>query len=472
MVALPIRNPRTGAIEGTFAGADATLVRERANQLRQAQPAFAGLAMGDRAALLLLWAEALRKRHAALLAALCADTGRHRVEELEIQAAIGGIERWARSGTTPEPQSGRSRALPSVRYVCERVPYALTGVISPWNFPLLLSLIDAVPALLAGSAVLIKPSEVTPRFVEPLRASIRDVPALAAVLDVMPGDGNTGAAVVDVADIVCFTGSVATGRKVARAAAERLVPVFLELGGKDPLIVLPDSDLERTTDAALRASVQATGQACQSIERVYVHDSQHDAFVDLLVAKAQALALNTPDIRQGHLGPIIFDRQAEVIAAQLADAIARGACVRTGGQVETHEGGRWLRPTVLTDVTHQMTIMREETFGPIIPVMRYRSVDEAVALANDSEFGLSAAVIGPDLDLALAVASRIDVGAVSINDAGLTSLVHDAEKQSFKHSGLGGSRMGPAGLDRFFRKKAILIQEGPALSMAMLAESP
>ncbi len=472
MQPLPIRNPRTGVIEGTFAATDPNEVARRADALRLAQPGFAALSIEERSALLVEWAKNLRLLQTTLLAALVADTGRHRIEEIELQAAIAGIERWARFGPgLLDVREGRSAAVPSVRYRTQRISYALTGVISPWNFPLLLSLIDTVPALLAGSAVLIKPSEVTPRFVEPLLASIRNVPVLSDVLDVILGGGATGAALVDVADIVCFTGSVATGRKVARAAAERLIPVFLELGGKDPLIVLPGSDLDRASDAALRASIQATGQACQSIERVYVHECQHDEFVDRLVAKAQAMELNTPQLRHGHIGPLIFDRQADVIAAQLEDAIKKGAKIACGGNIEHWQGGCWLKPTVLTEVTHAMSIMRDETFGPVIPVMRYGDVDEAVRLANDSEFGLSAAVIGPDEALSLAVAERLEAGAVSVNDAGLTSFVHEAEKQSFKHSGLGGSRMGPSGLERFFRRKAILIQEGAPIPMSLFAEN-
>jgi acyl-CoA reductase-like NAD-dependent aldehyde dehydrogenase len=331
-------------------------------------------------------------------------------------------------------------------------------------------MLDTIPALLAGCAVLVKPSEVTPRFVAPLMASLRDFPELASVLAFVTGDGPTGAAVIEQVDAVCFTGSVATGRKVAEACARRFIPVFLELGGKDPAIVLDSAHPDRAAATVLRASVQATGQACQSLERVYVDARLEAAFLERLVARAEAVTLNYPDIHRGQIGPLIFARQAEIIATQLADAVSRGARILTGGKIENHGGGVWLRPTVVTAVTHEMALMTEETFGPVMPVVGYQGIDEAVRLANDSVYGLSAAVLG-DEATALAVARRLNVGAVSINDGGLTTEVFDAEKNAFNLSGLGASRMGPSGLLRFLRKKALLIQRGTARDMSSLDEA-
>jgi acyl-CoA reductase-like NAD-dependent aldehyde dehydrogenase len=349
------------------------------------------------------------------------------------------------------------------------VPYGLVGVISPWNFPFLLSMLDTIPALLAGCAVLVKPSEVTPRFVAPLMASVREFPELAGVLAFVTGDGQTGAALIEQVDAVCFTGSVATGRRVAEACARRFIPAFLELGGKDPVIVLDSADPDRAAAVVLRASVQATGQACQSLERVYVHERVAAAFIGRLVARAEAVPLNYPDGRRGQVGPLIFARQAEIIAGQLADAVAKGARILTGGAIETHGGGLWLRPTVVTGVTHDMTLMTEETFGPVMPVMPFRDAAEAVRRANDSVYGLSAAVIGDEAE-ALDVARQLNVGAVSINDGGLTTEVFDAEKNAFNLSGLGASRMGPSGLLRFLRRKALLIQHGTPRDMSSLDE--
>jgi acyl-CoA reductase-like NAD-dependent aldehyde dehydrogenase len=356
--------------------------------------------------------------------------------------------------------------LPQLRFRSQLAPYELVGVISPWNFPMLLSMIDAIPALVAGCSVAIKPSEVTPRFIEPLRATIEAVPALCEVLAILPGDGATGAALIDEVDAICFTGSVRTGRVVAEAAARNFIPAFLELGGKDPAIITASADLECAASATLRASVFNTGQACQSLERIYVEEPVYQPFVARLVKLAQAVTLNYPDIHQGQLGPLIFERQAEIIAEQIADALAQGAQVLTGGEIETLGGGLWIRPTVMTNVNHEMKLMTEETFGPIMPVMRFTTIDKAIQLANDSQYGLSAAVFAGAEAEAEVIARQINAGAISINDGALTGLMYEAEKNSFKFSGLGGSRMGPSGMRRFFRQKALIFQTGQPATLA------
>jgi acyl-CoA reductase-like NAD-dependent aldehyde dehydrogenase len=220
---------------------------------------------------------------------------------------------------------------------------------------------------------------------------------------------------------------------------------------------------------ALRASVLATGQACQSLERVYVDRRIYQPFVDQLVAKARKVELNWPDLHAGHIGPFIWGRQGDIVAAQLADAEKKGARVLCGGKIEDH-GGKWLAPTVLVDVKHDMAIMQEETFGPVIPVIPYDSVDEAVALANDGDYGLSAGVMAGTLEEAEQIGRRIDAGGVSLNDGSLTALMHEAEKNSFKLSGLGGSRMGPAGYLRFFRTKVLIHQTGTPMTIDMIDE--
>jgi aldehyde dehydrogenase (NAD+) len=334
-----------------------------------------------------------------------------------------------------------------------------------------MSLVDAVPALLAGCAVIVKPSEVAPRFVEPLRRTLARVPELAAVLEYVLGGPETGRALIDSVDAVCFTGSVSTGRQVAEQCGRRLIPAFLELGGKDPVIVTADADLERATEAVLRGAVFATGQMCFSIERVYVQAAIHDEFVSRLVEKCEAIELNYPDIQAGHIGPFILPRQAQVIDAQIDDALARGARVVTGGKSQRLGGGNYMRPTVLTDVNHGMAIMQEETFGPVIPVMRYETIDEAVNLANDSVFGLSAAVIAATEAAAAAVAERVQAGGVSLQDTTLNGAVlRDAEKTSFKHSGVGPSRIGPRALTRFLRQQALITNVGACTTLESLGE--
>ena len=462
-------NPRGGAGH-RFQAATAAEVIDAAQQLRAAQPDWAALGVDERLSALGVWCEALRAKGPELVAALAEDTGRVLLSEAELDGALRRIEHWRSKSPAllSEPSRGVSESAPSVCYEHRRDPLGLVAVISPWNFPLLLMLIDAVPALAAGCAVLAKPSEHTPRFVEPLMETVRWVPALASVFQCLPGGPETGAAALDAVDAVCFTGSVATGRKVGARAGERLIPAFLELGGKDPLIVLDDADVEQAADIALRGSVIATGQACQSIERVYVHRSLHDAFIAKLVSAASAVTLNTERVDCGHLGPFIDPRQAQRVEAQVEDALDRGATRHCGGLVR-RDGGAWCAPVVLTGVHHGMRLYQEETFGPVLPVMPFAYDDEAVELANDSEFGLSAAVLGAQAH-ALSVAARLRAGAVSINDAGLTSQVSDVEKDSYGVSGVGRSRMGPSGLLRFLRRQALLVQTAPAVPLDAFKE--
>jgi acyl-CoA reductase-like NAD-dependent aldehyde dehydrogenase len=415
------------------------------------------------------WSAELVAHAGAIGAADGADTGGCHTSQFTAFIAVANINGWCEdaAGVLERAHvSGPSLTMSTVDIRSQLVPYPLVGVISPWNAPMMLSLLDAVPALFAGSAVLLKPSEVTPRFVEPLMHTVRRVPELAEVFDVVLGDGRTGQDLIAQVDLICFTGSVPNGRKVAVACAERLIPCFLELGGKDPAIVTASADLDRATTAVLRGGVYATGQVCYSVERVYVHASIHDAFVAELVRKASQVRLNDRDPLDGHIGPFIFVRQPEIVEAHLREAMQKGAKILTGGVTETLGGGLYMRPTVVTEVDHTMRLMREETFGPVLPVMRYRSVDEAIALANDTEFGLTASVIAGDEAEAVSLAERINAGSVFVQDTFLTfAKLRKVGTNSFGVSGLGGSRTGPESIMRFLRRKAILINHGAPTSI-------
>ena len=266
-----------------------------------------------------------------LINALVTDTGRLSESVIEVDSFISSIDRWC--GLAPEMFSTehRTTAVPFIRLEQQLVPYPLVGVISPWNFPLLLSAIDTIPALLAGCAVIVKPSEIAPRFMEPLAKTIASVPELRDILAYVAGAGDTGAALIENVDLVCFTGSVATGRKVGEAAARRFIPAFLELGGKDPAIVLASADIELATSAILWGSVVNAGQSCLSIERIYVAESIFDNFVEKLVAKAKNLKLVYPSVKEGQIGPIIAEKQADIIAEHLQDAVKKGAIIHCGG---------------------------------------------------------------------------------------------------------------------------------------------
>jgi acyl-CoA reductase-like NAD-dependent aldehyde dehydrogenase len=262
---------------------------------------------------------------------------------------------------------------------------------------------------------------------------------------------------VTAADYISFTGSVPNGRKVAEACARRLIPCDMELGGKDPLIVLASANIEDAVSAALRGAVTSTGQVCFSIERIYVDAAIHDDFVERLRLRADRVRINHPDPMDGQIGPFIAARQAEIVDAHIDDALAKGATLVAGGKSFTLDGGKYMRPTILTGVDHGMLIMREETFGPVMPVMRFRDADEAVRLANDTGYGLSAAVMAGTEEEALAVAGRVDAGNVSVQDAFLTFYAGEADSDSFGASGVAGQRHG---ITRYLRRQALLVNGG------------
>lgn len=456
---LTVRNPRTGADDFSIvpaSGADLDRIVARA---RHAQPAWEAAGLDGRIAALARWRDAVAAARDDLIAAVSVDTGR-RAESLREADNIGKwIDRWSNAARQALAPRMTQTSNPAFQATSGFMAIPVLGVISPWNFPMSLSLMDAIPALLAGCAVVIKPSEVTPRFVAPLVRTLADIPELAGIVTYVQGDGATGAALVDRVDGICFTGSTATGRKVAAQAGARLIPCFVELGGKDAAIVLEGSDIERATSAILTGATLGTGQQCYSIERIYVARPLHDAFVTRLVEKARKLRLAHPDPTDGQIGPLIFAPQAEIIHAQLRDARAKGAQVHCGGAIETHGGGLWIAPTVLTGVTHDMAVMRDETFGPLMPVMAFDGAEQAVALANDSIYGLSGAVFGPRA-MAMQVAARMRAGAVCVNDAGATPFfIGDTSvcgSDAFGCSGLGGTRRGPDSILRFVRRKLML----------------
>ncbi len=459
---LGVRNPRTGQIDYWITPPTASELADLCARLRQGQPGWWRLGLAQRIQVMQRWKEIVLEHRDELIAALSTDTGRLRESVIEVDSVPLMIDWWSR--VAPEVLSTGQEQLTSISFIRMRrefVPYPLVGVISPWNVPLALSLIDTIPALLAGCAVVVKPSEVTPRFIRPLTHTIELVPELRQVLQFVEGGGETGAALIEYIDLVCFTGGVKTGRQVAEAAARRFIPAFLELGGKDPAVVLASADIELATSAILWGATSNAGQNCLAIERIYVAESIFDRFVEQLVDKAQRVRLAYPSFEDGELGPIIAERQAAIIQEHLQDAVQKGAMVHCGGTIEHLGGGLWCRPTVLTHVNHSMKVMTEETFGPLMPVMPFATVEEAIHLANDTIYGLSAAVFAGSEDEARAVAESLDAGSISINDAALTAVVREAEKNSFKASGLGGSRMGPSAIKRFVRQKALLIKKEP-----------
>ena len=453
---IEVRNPRTGKFDYVIVPPPPKLLSQQCHRLRRGQIIWQKLAVEERIASLKQWKQAILSERTQLTEALVSDTGRLSTSIMEIDSFLANIDKWCNLAPQLLQSTAKNTSIPFISLQQTAVPYPLVGVISPWNFPLSLSTIDTIPALLAGCAVIVKPSEITPRFVAPLMTTVNNIPQLREVLNFVEGGSQTGAALIEDVELICFTGSVETGRLVAENAAINFIPAFLELGGKDPAIVLESADLDLATSAILWASVTNTGQSCSAIERIYVAESIFEEFYHQLVTKAHQLKLAYPTIDSGEIGPIISEKQAAIINDHLQDAILKGALIHCGGKVEELGGGWWCRPTVITQVNHSMQVMTEETFGPIMPVMSFANLEEAINLANDSIYGLSAAVFAESDELAIEVANQIEAGTISINDAGLSSLINEGDRNAFKFSGLGGSRIGTMGLNRFLRKKAFL----------------
>lgn len=455
-----VRNPRTGKNDYRFEILSEDQVQTHCHTLRSHQKHWVEAGIEYRIETLQQWKQKVLLHKQQLIEALCADTGRKWESLLEADLVASSIDRWCNIAreffVTP---AKKNSSIPFIQLQQDLVPFDLVGVISPWNFPLLLSLIDTIPALLAGCAVIVKPSEITPRFIAVLQKIIQQSGSLKDVLLYVEGEGSIGAAMVNHCDLICFTGSTATGKKVYDAASKKMIPVFLEMGGKDPAIVLPTADVELASSSVLWGSTANAGQSCLSIERVYVHDTVYDAFISLLVTKASRLKLNAHNINEGEIAPIIFEKQVDIINSHLKDAIKKGAKILYGNeQCEQINGGWYCKPTIVANVNHTMKLMQEETFGPIIPVMKFSSTEEAIKLANDTIYGLSGAVFAGTIEEAMQVGKQITGGAISINDCALTAVMHEGEKNSFKLSGIGGTRMGPSAIKRFMRQKVFIIK--------------
>ena len=455
-----VRNPWTGQIDFEFEEPTSEFLAGECTRLRQGQKIWMGWNVGTRILALQAFARSLQKHQQTIIDCLQEDTGRVRIAALEFDLTIEALERACRLGPgvlQESPPLDTGQDMISARQ--QSVPYGLMLNIAPWNFPLLLSLLDVFPALVAGNAAIIKPSEVTPRWVSAVQGALTEVPELAAVLGIAVGTGVTGAKLIDLVDVLSFTGSIATGRKVATTAAANFIPAYLELGGNDPAIVLNTADIDFAAEKILWSCTTASGQACQSLERVYVDSRIADAFIDKISALAREVTINYPQKENGFIGPFIFEKQADIVASHLADAVEKGAKILTGGKIIDH-GGEWLEATVLTGVNHEMKIMTEETFGPVVPIHRFSGEAEAIELANDTHYGLSASVFAGTTDEGQRIARRIEAGAVSINDASLTSRVHSVEHESFRLSGMGRSRFGDEGIARYVRTKAIFENVG------------
>ncbi len=463
---IAVENPATGETIASVPELGAGQVGEMAAAARAAQPAWAELGFEERGEVLLAASRWLVANAERVVATIVAETGRPADETqfAEISYGLSALQFWARQAPAYLADEQIESASPIVRgrrMVVRYAPLGLVGVIGPWNYPLNNSFGDCIPALAAGNAVLLKPSEVTPLTSLVLAEMLVESGLPEDVFQVATGRGETGAALIDEADFVMFTGSVETGKKVMAQAAQTLTPVSLELGGKDPMIVLADADLERAANAAVSYGLNNSGQVCISVERIYVEDQVHDEFIDRVVAKVEALRQGPPgEPGTVDVGAIIFPAQIDLIEAHVRDAVDKGARVVTGG--ERGPGpGRFYRPTVLAEVDHSMRCMVEETFGPTLPVMRVRDAEQAVELANDGPYGLQASVWTRDTDRGEQLARRVEAGTAIVNDAQVNYAALELPMGGWKASGL-GSRHGPEGIRKYTKRQSLMIAPGYA----------
>ncbi len=455
-----VTNPATCEIIARLPIHSTDEVRAAVQRARAAQPAWEALGSEGRARIMRKLRRVAVAHKEQMIATIVAESGKPRIEALTEILYLADVLTYYCANVKKflADENVAVHLVKTKRALVTYHPFGVVGVISPWNFPLLLSASDTVAALMAGNAVVLKPSEVTPLTALLLRAMAKRAGVPEDVFQVVTGLGDTGAALVDEANLIAFTGSVPTGKKVAERAARTLTPVLLELGGKDPMIVLQDADLDRAVAGALYGGMMNAGQVCISVERVYVEAPIYDQFVQRLVDGVGKLRVGAdPDGRDNiDMGPLTFARQLQIVEQQVADARAKGATVMTGGH--RREGvGLFYEPTILTDVTDDMLLMQEETFGPLLPVIKVADADEAIRRANDSRFGLSSSIWSRDKKRAEQLARRIEAGSTVINDVIINYIVPEVPFGGIKESGIGYRHGGRDSLRRFTRPQSILI---------------
>ena len=473
---IDVENPSTGKVIASVPVVPPERVSELVAHARAAQPGWEALGFDGRAAVLKRCQKWISDNSGRVIDTIVSETGKTYEDALtaEIGYAVGSFAFWAKNAPkflAEEKVRSASPFLAGKKIVLRYRPLGVVGVIGPWNYPLTNSFGDCIPALAAGNAVVLKPSEITP-LTSLLMAEMLEESGLPKdIYQVITGLGDVGAELVDHVDFVMFTGSTATGKKVAERAARTLTPVGLELGGKDPMIVLRDADLEKAANAATYYSMQNGGQTCISVERVYVEEPVHDEFVKLVTEKVGKLRQGVPT-KPGNVdvGAVTFAPQQEIVAAHVKDAVDKGAKVAVGGR-RRDGAGRFFEPTVLTGVDHSMECMTQETFGPTLPVMKVRDAEQALELANDSEYGLQASVWTRDTAKGEQIAKRIDAGVANVNEHQVNYLALEIPMGGWKSSGL-GTRHGPDGIRKYTRKQASVITRfGPRREIFMFPYS-
>ena len=459
---IAVENPATGQQIATVPVLGAQQLRELAARARAAQPAWQALGFEGRGQIMRRAQKWMLDNAERVIECVVRESGKtyEDAQLTDLGYTVTALGFWAkRAAGYLADERVSSLASPLAigkKLVLRYVPLGVVGVIGPWNYPIVNSFGDCIPALMAGNCVILKPSEVTPLSSLLMAEMLAECGMGADVFAVATGDGSTGAGLIGQVDGVMFTGSTQTGTAVMKAAAERLIPCWLELGGKDPMIVCADADVDRAAHAAAFYAMNNAGQVCISVERCYVEEPVYDAFVAKVTGIVRGLRQGQPT-GEGtvDVGAVIFGPQLEIVDAHVRDAVDKGARVLTGGHPRS-EPGRYYEPTVLVDVDHTMSCMTEETFGPTLPIMRVSSAEEGVALANDSVYGLQASVWTRDTARGESLARRVEAGVVCVNDAQMNYSSLNLPMGGWKTSGI-GTRHGAGGIRKYTRSQSLYI---------------
>jgi acyl-CoA reductase-like NAD-dependent aldehyde dehydrogenase len=459
---ISVENPATGEAIGTVPLHGPDELDAIAQRARAAQPGWEAIGFEERGRVLRRAQKWMLDHAERIVQVVVSESGKtdEDAQLADLGYTVSALGFWAKEA----PKYLADERVPSwnnplaagKKLIIRYAPVGVVGVIGPWNYPIANSFGDCIPALAAGNSVILKPSEVTPLSSLLMETMMRECGLPEGVFQVATGDGATGAALIERVDCVMFTGSARTGKAVMKAAAEALVPCYLELGGKDPMIVCADADLERAANAAAFYSMNNAGQVCISIERAYVEAPVYDEFVARVSDNVRRLRQGAPaGVGTVDVGAVTFPPQLDVVQEHVRDAVDKGARVLVGGHPRPGPG-RFYEPTVLVDVDHSMKIMREETFGPTLPIMRIADAEEGIRLANDSEYGLQASVWTRDVNRGEALGRRIEAGVVCVNDAQVNYTALNLPMGGWKASGL-GTRHGANGIRKYTKVQSLLV---------------